>query len=607
MRLHNNTMAGCGDLVQTRRNDRLTVDANGRHVVNRDVYVVTQRLAKDALLVRRVLDSPTELGPELRLSGAYVREHVELAYAVTTHAAQGRTVTAAHLVADEGTNRAGLYVGVTRGREANTVYVVTEHPAEEFTEEIKADRLAVLSAIVERSEGEQSATEVMEEELGASESLARLGPIWADCVAEEARQRYDAVLVEVLGADRASQVRNDEAAGPLFRLVRSAEVDGHDPRELLTHTVAERELDTADSLAEVLHYRLTRDLETREAPGASERPRRPQVSFMDRTPEPVGLEPPGLVEVMTRAAYARQLAHAMDQRREELGNQAVQEQPAWAHDLGPVPDEPLQREEWANRAAAVAAYREQYGFDSPTEAIGVAPRGGDPDRRVAWDQAWTALGRPEENRDVARLTDGELHNHVVAYEREEAWAPQHPGDQLRQAHERARYWSQKATLDRAGLAAEDHVNALAVPQPSNGVGAVQPSSTEQIAEQMRAHAAQLDEVAAARSAWHSHTQDKRELGRRAAAELERRHPKADREAATETLTEVAQRPRADHQQVDLSRAEAIAAALQQARAARQIIEDRSGAAERAAYERSDYIHLETQKVQHGHEGIEHGI
>lgn len=604
VRLHNNTMAGCGDLIQTRRNDRLTVDANGRHVVNRDVYVVTQRLGKDALKVRRVLDSRTDLGPELTLSGAYVREHVELAYAVTTHAAQGRTVTAAHLVADEGTNRAGLYVGVTRGREANTVYVVTEHPAEEFNEEVKVDRLAVLSSIVERSESEQSATEVMREELDASESLARLGPIWADCVAEEARQRYDAVLVEVLGADRAAQVRNDDAAGPLFRLVRNAEVDGHDPRDLLTRTVSERELKTADSLAEVLHYRLTKDLEHQEARSASEKPRRPQVLFMDRTPEPEGLEPPGLVDTTTRAAYARQLALAMDQRQEELGNRAVQEQPAWAHDLGPVPNEPLQREEWANRAAAVAAYREQYGFDSPTEAIGVAPRGGDPDRRVAWDQAWSALGRPQENRDVARLTDGELQNHVVAYEREEAWAPLHPGDQLRQAHERARYWSQKATLERAGLSTEDHENTPGVPQPAADD---QHSSAEQIAAQMRAHAAQLDEVAAARSAWHSHTQDKQELARRAGEELERRHPKPNQEAAPEAPIEVAGRAAVDHQQADLSRADAIAAALQQARAARQIIDDRTGVAERAAYERSDYIHLETQKVQHVQEGIEHGL
>jgi hypothetical protein len=49
---------------------------------------------------------------------------VELAYASTAHGAQGDTVPAAHVVIGERTGAAAAYVGMTRGREANTAHLV---------------------------------------------------------------------------------------------------------------------------------------------------------------------------------------------------------------------------------------------------------------------------------------------------------------------------------------------------------------------------------------------------------------------------------------------------------------------------------------------------
>jgi len=58
------------------------------------------------------------------LPADYVATHVELAYAGTAHGAQGDTVTAAHLVVGEHTGAASAYVGMTRGRQANTAHLI---------------------------------------------------------------------------------------------------------------------------------------------------------------------------------------------------------------------------------------------------------------------------------------------------------------------------------------------------------------------------------------------------------------------------------------------------------------------------------------------------
>jgi hypothetical protein len=54
----------------------------------------------------------------------YVASYVELAYAATAHGVQGDTVPTAHVVIGEHTGAASAYVGMTRGRTANTAHLV---------------------------------------------------------------------------------------------------------------------------------------------------------------------------------------------------------------------------------------------------------------------------------------------------------------------------------------------------------------------------------------------------------------------------------------------------------------------------------------------------
>jgi hypothetical protein len=115
-----------GDRIATRRNDRHL------GVANRDTWTVTGVGHQGVLLVTPEATpalpvhapvTPTGAGPRL-LPADYVAAHVELAYASTAHGTQGDTVPAAHLVIGESTGAASAYVGMTRGREANTAHLV---------------------------------------------------------------------------------------------------------------------------------------------------------------------------------------------------------------------------------------------------------------------------------------------------------------------------------------------------------------------------------------------------------------------------------------------------------------------------------------------------
>ncbi len=121
---------GAGDRIATRRNDRHL------DVANRDVWVVTAVGRRGGLLVTPGVtptgavpgNGPggvTPAGPGTRVLPAdYVTEHVELAYATTAYGVQGDTVTAAHVVVGDQTGAPSAYVGMTRGRSANTAYLV---------------------------------------------------------------------------------------------------------------------------------------------------------------------------------------------------------------------------------------------------------------------------------------------------------------------------------------------------------------------------------------------------------------------------------------------------------------------------------------------------
>ena len=156
---------GVGDQIATRRNDR---DAD---VANRDTWTVTRLVDGGAVVAgsrgQRVLPA------------AYVRDHVELAYASTVYGAQGTTTDAAHLLVGEHTGPAAAYVAMTRGREHNTAHLVADTPQEardQWIEVFNRDRADLGPAHAARLAAREAAPYATHRPLGAA--LSDLRDAW---------------------------------------------------------------------------------------------------------------------------------------------------------------------------------------------------------------------------------------------------------------------------------------------------------------------------------------------------------------------------------------------------------------------------------------------
>lgn len=160
--LHDGLVAGVGDRVVTRRNHRHLHTPDG-FVRNGDLWDVVG-VHDGALRVQAA--STAGRGGDARavLPAAYVAEHVELGYATSTARTQGMTVDETHTVAATEMARENLYVGMSRGRDLNRGYVVTDwvddcvpggaSPATSYRE--------VLDGILATSHAEPTATETWE-------------------------------------------------------------------------------------------------------------------------------------------------------------------------------------------------------------------------------------------------------------------------------------------------------------------------------------------------------------------------------------------------------------------------------------------------------------
>jgi hypothetical protein len=221
-----------------------------------------------------------------------------------------------------------------------------------------------------------------------------------------------------------------------------------------------------------------------------------------------------------RRAYLAQIAAMIDDRTRRPGQHTAQTAPAWAtRALGPVPADPPARHGWEDRAAAVAAYRETYGYDHPGDPIGPEPSRHVPDQRAAWHQASAALS-PIGGPDVRALPDGWLWLLRDAYTAETAWAPRHPGKDVRLA---------RLGAFNADLGA---IRATAETQAARKIGDHDRAARhEHLAASYRAMRDRyqrreqiLAPVMVARRKWEHATAGSRHLAIVADAELRRRYP-----------------------------------------------------------------------------------
>ncbi len=254
------TTAGVGDIVQARKNDwRLAGHyGNRRGPINREQYTVIETLDDGGLIVTPVSSSG---GETITLPRSYVAEHVALGYASTVHSAQGLTVDTSHTVISQRTGPASLYVGLSRGKEANTAHVCTRAipdgaPPGAVNQVAHRDPVTVIATTLEIAQPERSALATADQSRAEAESIRTPGELFADACELATAGRTAGWLDHLvdtghLTGQQRAQLAGEDGATNLNTILRRAELAGHDPRQVLHDAVTSRRLDGARQLTNV--------------------------------------------------------------------------------------------------------------------------------------------------------------------------------------------------------------------------------------------------------------------------------------------------------------------------------------------------------------------
>lgn len=117
------TIIRVGDVAATRRNNRKLTDTSRGWVKNGDRWIITGTAPGGGITAIRA-DDPLAA---VTLPPDYF-EHIELGYAITQTRAQSITTDQSLTLITSQTSRKQLYVGLTRGRNANHLYIITDQP-----------------------------------------------------------------------------------------------------------------------------------------------------------------------------------------------------------------------------------------------------------------------------------------------------------------------------------------------------------------------------------------------------------------------------------------------------------------------------------------------
>jgi hypothetical protein len=446
--------AGVNDLVQARRIARELVGYEGNQSgpVNRQQYRVLSTRDDGGLVVVPVLgrdaDGAEQHGEPLTLPGSYVTEHIELGYAATEYSIQGVTVGTSHNLATPHTRRGAFYMAMTRGRDSNTAHMATQtvpdpDPAPGAVHDaIHRSPAAILALAFERDEPDRSALAIQAESAIEARSvqtaIERLAGFTTDVTTTRTVRWFDQLVDHGhLTPGQRARIAAEDGAATLAKVLRRAELAGHDPAQVLHHAVTQRDLAGARQLSNVLYDRITTNRQLCLDPVGD--------TYTDRAPT---------AEDPDEQRFITALSHAADTRRTELGAQTIQAPQAWALEaFGPVPTDPEARRAWEHKAGIVAAHRELSGHTDPSTPIGAPPKPGQPEHYASYRAAHRALGRPDTDTEEMQMSDGQLRMRIRAWEREQAWAPPNVTHELAGTRQAATRHRNTATLRVAEAAA----------------------------------------------------------------------------------------------------------------------------------------------------------
>jgi conjugative relaxase-like TrwC/TraI family protein len=366
--LHDGTVAGQGDSIVTRQNDRRLSTGKG-WVKNGDQWTVLHAHADGSLTVRR--QGARGRRGRVTLPAGYVAEHVELGYAITAHRAQGATVDTAHLLVHSSSmTREAFYVAMTRGRQSNVAYVATDEAHLEdhqHTPGFQAGHVTVRSilyGVLQHEGAERSAHETIATEQDAWTSIGQLAAEYETIAQAAQHDRYVATVYSSgLDAEQVQAITGAESFGSLVAQLRRIEADGHEPDRSLARVLRAGGLDGAEDPAAVLQARLAK-LTAARAGGTrlSQRPR----YLAGLIPQATGPMPADMRRTLS------ELGDLIEQRADALTEHAIQQNRPWIASLGPTPSDPARRAAWQQQIRTVAAYRDRYR-PSGTDPLGRAP------------------------------------------------------------------------------------------------------------------------------------------------------------------------------------------------------------------------------------------
>ncbi len=228
----------------------------------------------------------------------------------------------------------------------------------------------VLRQIIARDGAERSATETLREEMDAPHRLDVLVPQYVHAIemlGTERQQEKRDVLAGVFGQQQAAAMLADPAADALL-----AELNHHpDMAAAVTAAAAERELGSAESVTQVMQWRLEK-LRSADAERALAGP----LPWLPTVPDTATGE---------LRDWTVTRAQVISERSQQLAELVDAERPAWAAPLGDRPVEPAAARDWDRAAALAAAYREQYKVTDDSSVLG-------PDQPLKGTQgrAWAA-------------------------------------------------------------------------------------------------------------------------------------------------------------------------------------------------------------------------
>ena len=344
-----------GDRVMTLKNTRRLGVINGTRAT-------IQRLDPDsgAITIRR------DDGTDVTLPESYLAAgHLTHAYAITGHKAQGMTTQKAFVLGDQTLYREWTYVAMSRGKESNSLYVVSgvdpDRSAAGGQVERIVDPTQELIRAVGRSRAKDLALDVYEQAEVKNLSHGELRGEWERLgkelrdVPPDVAPELDRVQADRRDLDRAMKREREHQHGARDQLRSMSFLER---RRSQAASRLERRIADADRVLARMDSEKT-ELQEREA-SLRVQLRKREDWLIDHAP-------------VVRRSFA--LERELWWREHQSALAAEVAMPNYLRDaVGERPQTPSERGAWRQAVEAVETYRQRWGIDDPGSALGQEPK-----------------------------------------------------------------------------------------------------------------------------------------------------------------------------------------------------------------------------------------